>query len=678
MESNRASKEPNHYVFELNDIDVLCGRGSGPNDRAGNIAFRNLILTRKAEYLAVTSRDAKGTIAAEIVQDVRSRGGRFVKKLSPAQVKEAGFKRGVAVYELADEPTVLEKAKQTLRQNRAKFDAVNGGFVAAAAEKVVGGTFKTVAKGGEKLKKAMCSKMSALPVKQPSLSSLEPIPLSEASLQLDSTKLPVISGSTADQLQKALFASSVSTNYQNDPQAYTNAHTSSTGNLSMAEALASAFASTKSGTSTNSAEVFESLLKEYNSIDEMTLMNQYAELKAQQCLMIQQQLMMQQQARYPNQGEQPTLTTGMQQNGHMGMQQQMNYQQAGTMPIQYQQHDRHTQDRPSQFHQYCQHTESDIQRHVQPQHPNATGSMNNMQEPDLSESSMRQYINDSTSLDQSQSVQLMSMLSMQSNNLQNPSGSQQKLASDDAGSGNVCGSLVRQYDSEKLLQQYEQMQSQQMTPLVQSAAPQDEVGGPQKQESDNSFELAALLQHGEGQAGETQSANEPARHPRRRSVATAEAPAGKNAPVEADNRNEESLRLSFLTANHLAATLKDDTMIMPSGQVDASESKRPSVSKGASKRGSAMDASLMSLMSMSMSLSEISHDMATPGNKTSSVTKSMNRVDEGRAEGDKRCGEQGPVGEAPVFGDVSMMKLGESSGGFSTLSLLDDDDWKSS
>ena len=78
----------------------------------GNIEFRNLVLTRKAEYLAAPSRDVKGRIANEVVDAVRNRGGRFVKKLNAKQLEEKGFKKDMNVYELADESTVLEKGKR--------------------------------------------------------------------------------------------------------------------------------------------------------------------------------------------------------------------------------------------------------------------------------------------------------------------------------------------------------------------------------------------------------------------------------------------------------------------------------------------------------------------------------------------------------------------------------------
>ena len=97
--------QDNQYILELGDHDVLCGRGSGPNDRRGNIEFRNLIMLRKVDYLSAPTRDAKGKIAKSIVETVRMRGGRFVRKLNAAEVEKAGFAKGTAVFEMADEPT---------------------------------------------------------------------------------------------------------------------------------------------------------------------------------------------------------------------------------------------------------------------------------------------------------------------------------------------------------------------------------------------------------------------------------------------------------------------------------------------------------------------------------------------------------------------------------------------
>lgn len=107
-------------ITELHKYDVLCGRGSGPNERAGNIHFRDLVATRKAEYLAVNPRDHqnKNRIAREIVETVRSQGGRFLKRAAASAAAAQPGADGGEAYELADEPTVMEKAKQALRQNR--------------------------------------------------------------------------------------------------------------------------------------------------------------------------------------------------------------------------------------------------------------------------------------------------------------------------------------------------------------------------------------------------------------------------------------------------------------------------------------------------------------------------------------------------------------------------------
>ena len=112
--SEIGSKTRADLITNLNEHDVLCGRGSGPNEREGNIKFRLLVARRKSEYLAVNPRDYnnKNRIANEIVNIVRSNGGRFVKKMP--RVNGGGE---IGTYELADEETVVEKAKQALRQN---------------------------------------------------------------------------------------------------------------------------------------------------------------------------------------------------------------------------------------------------------------------------------------------------------------------------------------------------------------------------------------------------------------------------------------------------------------------------------------------------------------------------------------------------------------------------------
>jgi len=105
------------YV-ELRKEDILCGRGSGPNERVGNIEFRNLVLSRKEEYVAIPARDHadKTRIAHEVIATIKERGARFLK-YAPKKPAVEGQPREPDRYILADDKTILEKTKQALRQH---------------------------------------------------------------------------------------------------------------------------------------------------------------------------------------------------------------------------------------------------------------------------------------------------------------------------------------------------------------------------------------------------------------------------------------------------------------------------------------------------------------------------------------------------------------------------------
>lgn len=64
---------------EINEDDVLCGRGGGTNSQVGNRRFRKLVQDFQPTYL-LARRKEKPLLARTIVLIIRKRGGRFLKK----------------------------------------------------------------------------------------------------------------------------------------------------------------------------------------------------------------------------------------------------------------------------------------------------------------------------------------------------------------------------------------------------------------------------------------------------------------------------------------------------------------------------------------------------------------------------------------------------------------------
>lgn len=69
------------YVTELGPNDVLSGRGGATNSYRGNRAFRTLVKEYQEQYLRAKKRD-KPAVASLIVEAIRQRGGRFLRRES--------------------------------------------------------------------------------------------------------------------------------------------------------------------------------------------------------------------------------------------------------------------------------------------------------------------------------------------------------------------------------------------------------------------------------------------------------------------------------------------------------------------------------------------------------------------------------------------------------------------
>ena len=106
---------PTTVILELNPNDVIQGRGTGTAVYEGNIKFRKLINQYKEEYMSAdTKRHMKAVIANKVLNEIRSRGGRFVRKEKERKVR--GVIVNKEVYYEVEEEVALEKCKQALRQ----------------------------------------------------------------------------------------------------------------------------------------------------------------------------------------------------------------------------------------------------------------------------------------------------------------------------------------------------------------------------------------------------------------------------------------------------------------------------------------------------------------------------------------------------------------------------------
>jgi len=81
------------------------------------VRFRELVRSRKEEYSQMVHYTGKDKIARELMQEIASRNGRFLRKIdSVEEARALGVPAGVRqAWRLADDTVALEKVKQTLR-----------------------------------------------------------------------------------------------------------------------------------------------------------------------------------------------------------------------------------------------------------------------------------------------------------------------------------------------------------------------------------------------------------------------------------------------------------------------------------------------------------------------------------------------------------------------------------
>jgi hypothetical protein len=98
-------------IYEVRDTDVLCGRGAPTNWHPGNQYFRRLVDRYQPVYLACKRAD-KPEIAVQVVDKIRERGGRFLKRTKMPGVGPSGH----FCWQDIGEQRAYEKSCQALRE----------------------------------------------------------------------------------------------------------------------------------------------------------------------------------------------------------------------------------------------------------------------------------------------------------------------------------------------------------------------------------------------------------------------------------------------------------------------------------------------------------------------------------------------------------------------------------
>jgi len=123
-----------------NENEVLCGRGRHINNHAGNVQFRNMIHSKKKEYLLApsTKKLEKAHIAASIVNDIRTMHppGRFLME-----------ERGTGMWFAIGVAKAMKKTGHALREDAPDVRAaIDGSSVSSGEEhtRIVRGSYPPV------------------------------------------------------------------------------------------------------------------------------------------------------------------------------------------------------------------------------------------------------------------------------------------------------------------------------------------------------------------------------------------------------------------------------------------------------------------------------------------------------------------------------------------------------
>lgn len=115
--NNNKTSAIHDIISTPSPVDVICGRGGKANTHQGNISFRDEARKLRNWYES-SSKSEKFTISSFLVDVVRERGGRFLKRDTTTTSAVGDGKEGRWVE--CDGNDVRKKASQALREGRTK------------------------------------------------------------------------------------------------------------------------------------------------------------------------------------------------------------------------------------------------------------------------------------------------------------------------------------------------------------------------------------------------------------------------------------------------------------------------------------------------------------------------------------------------------------------------------
>lgn len=121
---NERSVTPNQIdtIYFLTDHDVLCGRGAPNIHHPGNQYFRSLVKARQQEYGRARRQD-KCIVVRSILNDIESRGGRFMREMSSGEWVDV---HDAIAYEKACQALrEFQKSRNKIRQANLEASSTN-------------------------------------------------------------------------------------------------------------------------------------------------------------------------------------------------------------------------------------------------------------------------------------------------------------------------------------------------------------------------------------------------------------------------------------------------------------------------------------------------------------------------------------------------------------------------